>query len=427
MNDRKVAVVGMGYVGLPVAIMFSTRYPTLGFDIHKERIKELQKGVDRNSEFGMSEFSRENLRFSSNPQDLASSDFFIVAVPTPITDARLPDLSYLRSASETVGRVLKKGDIVVYESTVYPGATEELCLPVLEETSGLKAGLDFKVGYSPERINPGDTTRPIHKIRKIVSGQDQASLEVIAHLYQSVLEAKVHVAPSIKVAEAAKVIENTQRDLNIALMNELALIFDRLNIDTTEVVEAAQTKWNFHAYKPGLVGGHCISVDPYYLTYKSESVGYLPQVIHAGRRVNNEIGRFIAQRTIKELIKTGKPVKGANVAILGITFKENCSDIRNTRVVDVIRELCEYQVNCQVADPLASDHAVHEEYDLHLVPFDQLAKADAIIAAVPHEEFLKIPVEAFQRLSANTLIFMDVKGAFHGKFKDLKDACYWRL
>lgn len=429
IKNRKIAVIGMGYVGLPVAVAFGEKYQTVGFDVNKTRISELNEGHDRNREFSAKEIQAPNLTYSSDPEVLAEFDFFIVAVPTPITNSKLPDLSYLCKASETVGKYLNKRDIVVYESTVYPGATEDVCVPILEQASGLVAGQDFKVGYSPERINPGDTTRPFAKIRKIVSGQDEASLEVISQLYQSVLEAPIHPATSIKVAEAAKVIENTQRDLNIALMNELALIFDRLDIDTNDVIEAAQTKWNFHPYKPGLVGGHCISVDPYYLTYQSEALGYLPQVIHAGRRVNNEIGKFIAQRTIKELIKAGKPVKGANVTILGVTFKENCADSRNTRVLDVINELKEYQVICQVCDPHADPETIAEEYGIELTPQESLDPTDALIAAVPHQEFLAMGIQDFATLTKGQMIFMDVKSAFRHVFgtKASTDAVYWRL
>jgi len=336
---RIISVIGLGYVGLPVAVAFGKKNRTIGFDVNAERIRELQEGHDRTGEVTSEELAETDLLFTDSIDELRKADFHIIAVPTPVDDAKRPDLSILLKASETVAKALKKGDIVVYESTVYPGATEEDCVPVLERVSGLTFGSDFTVGYSPERINPGDKEHTFTRIMKVVSGSDTATLDVVASVYESVVTAGVHRAASIKVAEAAKVIENTQRDLNIALMNELALIFDRLGIDTLDVLEAAGTKWNFLPFRPGLVGGHCIGVDPYYLTHKAEKIGYIPQVILAGRRINDGVGKFIAQRTIREMIRAGQNILGATVTVLGLTFKEDCPDIRNSKVIDIIREL----------------------------------------------------------------------------------------
>ena len=361
MFSRKISVVGLGYVGLPVAVAFGKHGPVIGFDINENRLEELRAGQDRTNEVSATELGDTQIEFTSKPEVLAQADFHIVAVPTPIDDAHQPDLTPVVKASESVGTALKKGDIVVYESTVYPGVTEDICVPILERVSGLKCGPDFTVGYSPERINPGDKEHTFTKIKKVVSGQDAATLEIVADVYSSVVTAGVYKAASIKVAEAAKVIENTQRDLNIALMNELALIFDRMGIDTLDVLEAAGTKWNFLKFKPGLVGGHCIGVDPYYLTHKAEKLGYIPQVILAGRRINDSMGAFIAQQTIKQMIHAGHAIAGAVVTLLGLTFKENCPDLRNSRVIDIIRELEEFDVQVQVFDPVASSaEALHE-------------------------------------------------------------------
>ena len=370
--NRKISVIGLGYVGLPVAVAFGKKNRTIGFDVNAERIRELQEGHDRTGEVSSEELAKTDLAFTNSIDELRKADFHIIAVPTPVDDAKRPDLSILLKASETVAKALKKGDIVVYESTVYPGATEEDCVPVLERVSGLTFGSDFTVGYSPERINPGDKEHTFTKIMKVVSGSDSATLEIVASVYESVVTAGVHRAASIKVAEAAKVIENTQRDLNIALMNELALIFDRLGIDTLDVLEAAGTKWNFLPFRPGLVGGHCIGVDPYYLTHKAEKIGYIPQVILAGRRINDDVGKFIAQRTIREMIHAGQNILGATVTVLGLTFKENCPDIRNSKVIDIIRELQDYGINVQVHDPLADPLEVEHEYGLKMVPFEEL-------------------------------------------------------
>ena len=341
-HQRKISVVGLGYVGLPVAVAFGKSEQTIGFDINEERLAELRNGHDRTNEVTDQDLAATQILFTSKTAELAQADFHIVAVPTPVDDAHQPDLTPVLKASETVAKALKKGDIVVYESTVYPGVTEEICVPILELISGLVCGVDFTVGYSPERINPGDKEHTFTKIKKVVSGQDQATLDIVADVYGSVVTAGVYKAATIKVAEAAKVIENTQRDLNIALMNELALIFDRMGIDTLDVLEAAGTKWNFLKFKPGLVGGHCIGVDPYYLTHKAEKLGYIPQVILSGRRINDGMGAYIAQQTIKQMIHAGHPIAGSTVTVLGLTFKENCPDLRNSRVIDIIRELQDF-------------------------------------------------------------------------------------
>ncbi|WP_424236926.1 nucleotide sugar dehydrogenase [Bhargavaea ginsengi] len=385
--NRKIAVVGLGYVGLPVAVAFGEKHHVIGFDINPNRIETLKAGEDYTNEVETEDLKEANIDFTNDPEKLKSADFIIVAVPTPIDDHNQPNLTPLLKASETVGQNLTSGSIVVFESTVYPGATEDECVPVLEKASGLKNGVDFFVGYSPERINPGDKEHTFTKILKVVSGQTPAVLDIIADVYASVVEAGVHKASSIKVAEAAKVIENTQRDVNIALMNELALIFDRIGIDTTEVLEAAGTKWNFLKFSPGLVGGHCIGVDPYYLTHKAEAVGHHPEVILAGRRINDGVGRYIARTVVKKLINHGVVIQGATVTVLGLTFKENVPDLRNSKVIDIIRELQEYGVNIQVADPQANPEAAYYEYGVDLVPYKELEKADAVILAVPHSEY----------------------------------------
>ncbi len=385
---RKISVVGLGYVGLPVAVAFGRMGRVVGFDIDPIRVTELQEGHDRTHEVRQTELARADILFTSDPRDLRSADFHIIAVPTPVDHAKHPDLSALLGASELVGRELKRGDIVVYESTVYPGATEEACVPVLERHSGLRSGADFSVGYSPERINPGDTEHTFTAITKVVSGQDPATLETVAEVYGSVVRAGVHRAPSIRVAEAAKVIENTQRDLNISLMNELALIFNRMGIDTRDVLEASGSKWNFLPFDPGLVGGHCIGVDPYYLTYKSRVLGYIPQVILAGRSINDGMGAYIASQIIKLLIHEGVSVKGSTVTVLGLTFKENVPDLRNTRVIDIVTELRDYAVQVQVTDPLADPEEARREHGIELIPEPALAPADAVVFAVPHRGYV---------------------------------------
>jgi len=425
--DRIISVVGLGYVGLPVAVAFGKVRRTIGFDINPERIRELSQGHDRTGEVSPEDLKVARITFTDSIDELQQADFHIVAVPTPVDDANQPDLTLMYKASETIGRALKKGAIVVYESTVYPGVTEEECVPILERVSGLSCGADFTVGYSPERINPGDKEHTFTKIKKVVSGQDAATLETVARVYESVVTAGVHRAPSIRVAEAAKVIENTQRDLNIALMNELALIFDRMGIDTGEVLEAAGTKWNFLRFSPGLVGGHCIGVDPYYLTHKAEKIGYIPQVILAGRRINDGMGKFIAQRTIKEMIHAGHNVLGSRVTVLGLTFKEDCPDLRNSKVIDIIRELEDYGVRVQVCDPLADpDEALHE-YGVELVPVAELRPAVAVVAAVAHRHFRGWPARQIASLVDMNPVLVDVKGIFSQD--ELKAAGFrvWRL
>jgi len=424
---RIVSVVGLGYVGLPVAVAFGKTRRTVGFDINAQRIAELKAGHDRTGEVEDIELKSADIQYTDRVEDLRQADFHIVAVPTPVDDAHKPDLTPVFKASETVGKALKKGDIVVYESTVYPGVTEEECVPILERVSGLKCGIDFKVGYSPERINPGDKEHTFTRILKVVSGQDDECLNIVAEVYGSVVTAGVHRAPTIKVAEAAKVIENTQRDLNIALMNELAVLFDRMDIDTTAVLEAAGTKWNFLKFKPGLVGGHCIGVDPYYLTYKAEKLGYIPQVILAGRRINDSMGKFVAQRTIKEMIHAGHNMLESHVTVLGLTFKENCPDLRNSRVVDIVRELEEYGVKVQVHDPMAEQGEAEAEYGINLRPLEQLAPAAAVILAVSHDQFKSLTPERLRQLCTGNPVLIDVKGMFPRQAYEAAGFRMWRL
>jgi UDP-N-acetyl-D-glucosamine/UDP-N-acetyl-D-galactosamine dehydrogenase len=411
-KTRLVSVIGLGYVGLPVAIAFGQKARTIGFDVSARRIQELKNGHDRNDEVSAETLRSADILYSSNYEDLRQADFHIVAVPTPVDDAHQPDLTPVICATETVAKALKKGDIVVYESTVYPGVTEEECVPVLERISGLKCGTDFTVGYSPERINPGDREHTFTKIRKVVSGYDSETLEIVADTYSSVVTAGVHRATSIKVAEAAKVIENTQRDLNIALMNELAIIFSRLGIDTTEVLEAAGTKWNFLKFRPGLVGGHCIGVDPYYLTHKAEKIGYIPQVILAGRRINDSMGKFIAQQTVKEMVRAGHGVFDSTVTVLGLTFKENCPDLRNSKVIDIIRELQDFGITVQVHDPLADPQDAKHEFGLDLVPWECLKPAAAVIVAVAHDDYMKLKPADLKKLAGENPVLMDVKASY---------------
>jgi UDP-N-acetyl-D-galactosamine dehydrogenase len=424
--NRTVSIIGLGYVGLPVAVAFGKKGRAIGFDVNSERIAELKSGLDRTGEVSPEELAEADILFTDEIDDLRLADFHIVAVPTPVDEAHQPDLTLLLKASNTVGKALKKGDIVVYESTVYPGVTEDECVPVLEKASGLKCGVDFTVGYSPERINPGDREHSFTKIRKVVSGQDQETLEIVAQVYGSVVTAGVHKAPSIKIAEAAKVIENTQRDLNIALMNELAIIFERLDIDTGDVLAAAGTKWNFLPFRPGLVGGHCIGVDPYYLTHKAEKIGYIPQVILAGRRINDGMGQFIAQRAIREMIHTGANILGSTVTVLGLTFKEDCPDIRNSKVIDIIRELEDYGINIQAHDPLADPKEVKQEYGIDLMPFSELDRASAVILAVSHRQFRELPAESYMKLLSGKVL-VDVKGVLkQEEFREL-GIKLWRL
>ncbi len=426
-SGRIISVIGLGYVGLPVAVAFGKVRRTIGFDINQMRIKELKSGYDRTGEVTAADLQSADILFTEKLEELAHADFHIVAVPTPVDEAHQPDLSLMYRASETVGKALKKGDIVVYESTVYPGVTEDECVPVLERESGLVCGRDFTVGYSPERINPGDKEHTFTKIKKVVSGQDAETLEIVALVYESVVTAGVHRASSIKVAEAAKVIENTQRDLNIALMNELALIFDRMGIDTNDVLEAAGTKWNFLKFKPGLVGGHCIGVDPYYLTHKAEKIGYIPQVILAGRRINDGMGTFIAQRAIREMIHSGHTILGNVVTVLGLTFKENCPDLRNSKVIDIIRELQDYGVMVQVCDPMADSAEAIHEYGVTLVPIEDLQPAAAVVAAVAHHQFLSWSPEDIGRYMGDNPVLIDVKGMYDQLAMAAAGIRVWRL
>lgn len=428
ISSRKIAVIGLGYVGLPVAAAFAKKTKVVAFDINANRIEALKTGVDHTGEISRQDLLAGKFHFTQESEDLKQANFFIVAVPTPIDRANQPDLTPILAASKTIGPALKKGDIVVYESTVYPGATEEDCVPVLEKYSGLTCGIDFFVGYSPERINPGDKEHTFTRIQKIVSGQTPAVLEIVAEVYSSVVDAGVYKASSIKVAEAAKVIENTQRDLNIAFVNELALIFHRLGIDTKEVLEAAGTKWNFLPFQPGLVGGHCIGVDPYYLTHKAESVGFHPQVILAGRRVNDNMGKYIAEQTVKLLSQAGICLKEAKVGVLGLTFKENCADIRNTKVIDIIRELNEYHVTVLIHDPLADSHQVEHEYQLQLSALEEMRDLDTLILAVPHHEYICLRLENLVHcLKTKNKMIIDVKGVLDVcKLKEL-GVKYWRL
>ncbi len=423
-----VAVVGLGYVGLPLAVEFGKQVRTIGFDLSEKKVESYRRFVDPTGECSTDNLKAATLlEVTTDPGRLAEADYLIVAVPTPVDEAHQPDFSPLVGASEFVGAHMKKGAIVVYESTVYPGATEEVCIPILEAKSGLKWMTDFHVGYSPERINPGDKERTLTKITKVVSGDDADTLRKVADLYGSIITAGVYPASSIKVAEAAKVIENTQRDLNIALMNELAIIFDKIGIDTIEVLKAAGTKWNFLPFRPGLVGGHCIGVDPYYLTHKAEMVGYQPQVILAGRRINDGMGKFIAEQTIKQMIRNGSTVKGAPVTVLGLTFKEDCPDLRNSRVIDVIRELESYGVDVHVHDPIADhDEAVHE-YGVALKDWDELPRAHAIVAAVSHRAFCERRAAEYVAKMTASAPFIDVKCAFDADAIRAAGATVWRL
>lgn len=419
-NHRTVSVVGLGYVGLPVAVAFGTFYRTVGFDVSADRIRELEGGFDRTHEMTPEQLKSTDVFFTNKVEDLKQADFHVVAVPTPIDVANQPDLDPLFRASETVGKALKSGDVVVYESTVYPGATEDGCVPILEQASGLECGVDFKVGYSPERINPGDGERTFDRIVKLVSGQDDETLEIIARMYGTVVRAGVHRVSSIKAAEAAKVIENIQRDLNIALINELALIFDRMDVNTNEVLEAAGTKWNFHEYEPGLVGGHCIGIDPYYLTHKAERLGYHPQVILAGRRINDGMGKFVAQRTIKEMIKAGHNILGNTVTVLGLTFKADLPDLRNSKVIDIVRELEDYGVEVQVHDELADPAEAKREYGIGLRPWRELKPAVAIVLAVAHRGYRELRTEQLAGMFDGTPVLMDVKGIYDAR--EMRDA-----
>lgn len=425
---EKIAIVGLGYVGLPLATAFGAKIDTIGFDLNEKKLEHYRQGIDPSGEVEPEKMAKATrLTFTSDPSMLSQADVIVVVVPTPIDHARRPDLTPIEGASRTVGQHMKAGAIVVYESTVYPGCTEEVCVPLLEQASGKKWQQDFFVGYSPERINPGDKLHRLETITKVVSGDTPATLETLATLYEMVVEVGVYRASSIKVAEAAKVIENTQRDLNIALMNELALIFDRLDIDTLDVLEAAGTKWNFLPFRPGLVGGHCIGVDPYYLTYKAEASGHHPQVILAGRHINDDMGRFVAEKTVKLLASKGKAVSGAKVAVLGLTFKEDCPDLRNSKVIDIIRELQEYHCEVVVHDPMAENHEAQEEYGITLTEWSALEGADAVVLAVPHKQYLGLSASDFVELVGEGGIVVDVKCCLDRSSAEVAGLQVWRL
>jgi UDP-N-acetyl-D-galactosamine dehydrogenase len=426
--NEVVAVVGLGYVGLPLAVEFGKKGRTIGFDLSAAKIENYKKFVDPTGEVSTEELkASRHLEVTNDPAALAHADYIVVAVPTPVDMAHNPDFTPLQGASKSVGAHMKRGAIVVYESTVYPGATEEVCIPILEKCSGLKWKQDFHVGFSPERINPGDKEHTLTTILKVVSGDDDATLERVAALYESVVTAGVHRASSIKVAEAAKVIENTQRDLNIALMNELAIIFDKVGIDTLEVLKAAGTKWNFLPFRPGLVGGHCIGVDPYYLTHKAEMIGYHPQVILAGRRINDGMAKFVAEKTVKSMISAGFHVKGSKVNVIGLTFKENCPDLRNSKVADIVHELESYGVEVHVYDPVADGDEAQHEYGIKLESWDSLPSADAMVVAVAHREVLARSLADFQSKLNDGGCFIDVKSQFDPKSIREAGYCVWRL
>ncbi|MGB1204275.1 MAG: nucleotide sugar dehydrogenase [Chitinophagales bacterium] len=422
-KKTSLAVIGLGYVGLPIALAFAEHIKVIGFDINEERVSLMKKGIDPSNELQTEHFLNKDISFTSHTEDIKAASFYVIAVPTPVDRHKVPNLKALLSASTAIGKVLKKGDYVVYESTVYPSCTENDCLPVLEKLSGLKCYEDFKIGYSPERINPGDTEHTLSKVIKVVSGCDEVALDNIAKVYELVIEAGVHRASSIKVAEAAKVIENTQRDVNIALMNELAIIFDKMNINTQDVLEAARTKWNFLPFYPGLVGGHCIGVDPYYLTYKSTELGHQPEVILSGRRINDSMGEYIAMRLLRFLIKAGKNISQARVLIMGVTFKENVSDIRNSKVIDVISELQSFGLTTDIIDPYAENEVLAKEYQLALTE-KTAEKYDAVVVAVKHKEYENLTETHFLNLTNENGILIDIKGIYNKKIKKMT---YWTL
>lgn len=427
-KEQTISVIGLGYVGLPLAVEFAKKTKVIGFDINHNKIEDYKKGIDSTKEVGSEELKKTKLQFTSKQEELKNACFHIVAVPTPINEDKTPDLRPVIGASEVVGRNLTKGSIVVYESTVYPGVTEEICVPILEKLSGLKCGQDFKVGYSPERINPGDKVHTVTKITKIVSGMDEESLEEIAKVYSIIIEAGVYRAESIKVAEAAKVIENSQRDINIAFMNELSIIFNKLGIDTKAVLKAAGTKWNFLSFTPGLVGGHCIGVDPYYLTYKAEQTGYHPQVILAGRRINDSMGKHIAENTVKQMIKADKQIKGSKALILGLTFKENVPDTRNTRVIDIVNELKEYGLVVHISDPVADKKEAFHEYGVEIEDFTDIQEVDVVVLAVGHEEYKNIDFAKLKsKYKKGQPILIDVKGICDQSAVLKEGFSYWRL
>ncbi len=451
-REEKISLIGLGYVGMPIAVAFAKKADVIGFDVNKQKIQLYKNGVDPTKEVGNEVIKNTTVDFTSDETRLREAKFHIVAVPTPVKDDHTPDLKPVESASRTLGRNLTKGSIVVFESTVYPGVTEDICVPILEKESGLKCGVDFKVGYSPERINPGDKVHRLETIIKVVSGQDEETLDIVAKVYELVVEAGVHKAASIKVAEAAKVIENSQRDINIAFMNELSIIFNKMGIDTKAVLEAAGTKWNFLNFSPGLVGGHCIGVDPYYLTYKAEQMGYHSQIILSGRKINDDMGKYVAESTVKKMIKANKQINGAKVAIFGVTFKENCPDVRNTKVVDVIRELEEYGIDVKVVDPQADKEDLWHEYRINLLEVEEIKEVDAVIFAVPHDEFKAIQLEDVKAMFGTTgyvnsevmsevaatsecgigidrkdCVLIDIKGMFNRQEAEDTGFVYWRL
>ena len=423
-----LSLVGLGYVGMPIAVAFSKKVKVIGYDLNEKKIELYRSGIDPTNEVGSEAIKNCSVEFTADETKLREAKFHIVAVPTPVNDDHTPDLAPVEGASRILGRNLTKGSIVVYESTVYPGVTEEVCVPILEQESGLKCGVDFKIGYSPERINPGDKVHRLETITKIVSGMDEETLDEIANTYELVVEAGVHRAPSIKVAEAAKVIENSQRDINIAFMNELSIIFNKMGIDTKSVLEAAGTKWNFLKFTPGLVGGHCIGVDPYYLTYKAEMLGYHSQVILAGRRINDDMGKYVAESCVKNLIKAEKPIKNAKVAILGFTFKENCPDTRNSKVFDIVKELREYGIEPIVADPQADAAEAKRLYEIDFVDMSDIKNMDAVVLAVAHTQFAALTVSDLDKLyGSGRKVLVDVKGILDRDEYENAGYLYWRL
>ena len=429
-GKEKLSLVGLGYVGMPIAVAFARKIKVVGFDLNEKKIELYKNGIDPTNEVGNDVIKNTTVEFTADPAKLKEAKFHIVAVPTPVNDDHTPDLSPVEGASRLLGQNLTKGSVIVFESTVYPGVTEDVCVPILEKESGLKCGEDFKIGYSPERINPGDKVHRLETITKIVSGMDEETLDIVAKVYELVVEAGVYRAESIKVAEAAKVIENSQRDINIAFMNELSIIFNKMGIDTKAVLEAAGTKWNFLKFFPGLVGGHCIGVDPYYLTYKAEELGYHSQIILAGRRINDDMGKYVAEALVKNLIKADIPVKGAKVAILGFTFKENCPDTRNTKVIDIYKELGEYGITPVVVDPVADADEAKRLYGIDFETMDAVKDMDAVLVAVAHEQFLsldKAMVSSFFNPKHEQKVFMDIKGLFDRKEYLTEDYIYWRL
>ena len=427
-KKEKISLIGLGYVGMPIAVAFAKKVNVIGFDLNSKKIEMYKNGIDPTHEVGDEVISKTTVDFTTDETRLREAKFHIVAVPTPVNDDHSPDLTPVEGASRILGRNLTKGSVVVFESTVYPGVTEEVCVPILEKESGLKCGIDFKVGYSPERINPGDKVHRLETIKKIVSGMDDETLDCVAKVYELVIEAGVHRAESIKVAEAAKVIENSQRDINIAFMNELSIIFNKMGIDTKAVLEAAGTKWNFLKFYPGLVGGHCIGVDPYYLTYKAEMRGYHSKIILAGRQVNDDMGKYVAENCVKKLIEADKTVKDADVAILGFTFKENCPDTRNTKVIDIVKELREYGIQPMIADPEADAVEAKQLYDIEFVDMDSIKDMDAVILAVAHNEFSSFTIEKMDRFfGEGTKVLLDIKGLLNRNEYESAGYKYWRL